>query len=93
MSEPMSSVEIEDVLSSIRRLVSQDHRTQPRALPKGEDKLLLTPALRVVPPSTAPARPRSTLPRLHLGAATPQAEVVAPFPRPAPVDRAEVMSG
>ncbi len=43
----MSSVEIEDVLSSIRRLVTQDLR--PRA-PVMDDKLLLTPALRVVPP-------------------------------------------
>lgn len=57
MSEPMSSVEIEDVLSSIRRLVSDDLRAQPRApQPQVEapaqaagDKLLLTPALRIVP--------------------------------------------
>lgn len=49
MSEPLSSVEIEDVLSSIRRLVSEDLRPVPRGVPapKG-DKLLLTPALRVV---------------------------------------------
>lgn len=60
MSEPMSSVEIEDVLSSIRRLVSDDLRPQgrqpqvtappvePAPVPAG-DKLLLTPALRIVP--------------------------------------------
>ncbi len=68
MSEPMSNHEIEDVLSSIRRLVSDDLRPAPRtsgapdmAPPplnsalhavqtKGRpaDKLLLTPALRVV---------------------------------------------
>lgn len=65
MSEPMTSPEIEDVLSSIRRLVSDDLR-QARALmaatqaeaeaepasaavADGEaDKLLLTPALRVI---------------------------------------------
>lgn len=58
MSEPMSSVEIEDVLSSIRRLVSEDLR--PAAAPKvpapevevakpQSGKLILTPALRVVP--------------------------------------------
>jgi hypothetical protein len=46
MSERMSSVEIEDVLSSIRRLVTQDLRPKPPAI---GDKLLLTPALRVVP--------------------------------------------
>jgi len=50
MSEPLSSVEIEDVLSSIRRLVSEDLRPVPRPVPppSGSDKLLLTPALRVV---------------------------------------------
>ena len=54
MSEPMSSNEIEDVLSSIRRLVSEDLRPaagrapQAEAEPVAADKLLLTPALRVV---------------------------------------------
>lgn len=45
MSEPMSSLEIEDVLASIRRLVSDDLRpaNRPHA-----SKLILTPALRVV---------------------------------------------
>lgn len=56
MSERMSSVEIEDVLSSIRRLVTQDLRPKPPVI---GDKLLLTPALRVVPAAdaseTAPA--------------------------------------
>jgi cell pole-organizing protein PopZ len=53
MSEPMSTVEIEDVLSSIRRLVSEDLRPTQRlvsaALQKGAAKLILTPALRIVP--------------------------------------------
>lgn len=69
MSEPMSSVEIEDVLSSIRRLVSEDLRPaaraataappRPAAVPDGE-KLILTPALRVVPgvEDTAPEDPQ-----------------------------------
>ena len=52
MSEPMSSVEIEDVLSSIRRLVSEDLRpaSRPALTPKPDtgDKLILTPAFRVV---------------------------------------------
>jgi hypothetical protein len=65
MSEPMSSVEIEDVLSSIRRLVSEDLRpATPRTPAPAENhapapaaeqvasKLILTPALRVVPPET-----------------------------------------
>jgi hypothetical protein len=60
MSEPLSSHEIEDVLSSIRRLVSEDLRPAPGRLPGGDPapaaaaappsggKLLLTPSLRVV---------------------------------------------
>jgi hypothetical protein len=52
MSEPMTAVEIEDVLSSIRRLVSEDlrptHRLVSAALEKGASKLILTPALRIV---------------------------------------------
>lgn len=60
MSERLSSVEIEDVLSSIRRLVSEDLRPSPKSeaaapsvaaaaeAPAG-DKLILTPALRIDP--------------------------------------------
>ena len=61
MSEPMTSGEIEDVLSSIRKLVSEDLRPQPRVaasqtpqvpvnrgMAPEADKLILTPALRVV---------------------------------------------
>ncbi len=54
MSEALSSSEIEDVLSSIRRLVSDDMR--PAALlgaAADRDKLLLTPSLRVVPSEPA----------------------------------------
>lgn len=54
MSDPVSNAEIEDVLSSIRRLVSDDHRDgsaqAPSAAEGGEpqsDRLVLTPALRV----------------------------------------------
>ncbi len=56
MAEPISSSEIEDVLSSIRRLVSQDlrpaSRPDPTRPPDAEAEaghLLLTPALRIVP--------------------------------------------
>lgn len=52
MSEPLSTFEIEDVLSSIRRLVSEDlrptHKLVSAALQNGAAKLILTPALRVV---------------------------------------------
>lgn len=58
MSEPLTSGEIEDVLSSIRRLVSDDLRPAPRPntppQPAG-DKLILTPALRVVSDQSEPA--------------------------------------
>lgn len=68
MSEPMSSGEIEDVLSSIRRLVSEDLRPvtaqpKPVALPN-PGKLLLTPALRVVS-NTPPMIPKTPVLRLE----------------------------
>ena len=51
MSDPVSNVEIEDVLSSIRRLVSEETGAQPRPSPvrqpRQESRLVLTPALRV----------------------------------------------
>ena len=50
MSKPVTNVEIEDVLSSIRRLVSSSDRAErPEDAPRNEaaDKLVLTPALRV----------------------------------------------
>ena len=59
MNERMSNVEIEDVLSSIRKLVSEDLRpaaapapvaTAPRS---GAPRLVLTPALRVDVPAAA----------------------------------------
>jgi len=51
MSESVSNVKIEDVLSSIRRLVSEEHRAELRPSPRKStaqsDRLVLTPALRV----------------------------------------------
>ncbi len=51
MSEPVSNVEIEDVLSSIRRLVSEENRPPLRRTPKDEQhkptRLVLTPSLLV----------------------------------------------
>ncbi|MGL6211707.1 MAG: hypothetical protein ACRC14_17940 [Paracoccaceae bacterium] len=62
MSEPLSSVEIEDVLSSIRRLVSEDLRPVPRGVPAlGGEKLLLTPALRVVSEAPVVAQPEAVV--------------------------------
>ena len=58
MSDPMTNMEIEDVLSSIRRLVSEDLRPAPRdsapSAPRPlepEGKLVLTPAFRVTEPA------------------------------------------
>ncbi|MFN3846501.1 MAG: hypothetical protein ACK4RZ_11885 [Paracoccaceae bacterium] len=90
MSEPMSNTEIEDVLSSIRRLVSEDLRPAPRGqthpqptkaeIPAPSDKLLLTPALRVVTthPAESPVAPPADL--------DPVAAVVAPEPMAAVED-------
>ena len=69
MSEPVTNAQIEDVLSSIRRLVSEDgrsdmHNEQPRqaradasgSAPEKADRLVLTPALRVEEPQAAPVQ-------------------------------------
>jgi hypothetical protein len=66
MSEPLTSHEIEDVLSSIRRLVSEELRpgarsaapsaAAPAAPVADAGKLMLTPALRVVPDSAPMAQ-------------------------------------
>ena len=57
MPGQMSSSEIEDMLTSIRRLVSDDLRPGPRPQIVSkivfEQKLILTPALRVVPSAAA----------------------------------------
>ncbi|PJE35175.1 hypothetical protein CVM52_18475 [Pseudooceanicola lipolyticus] len=63
MSDPVSNLEIEDVLSSIRRLVTEEARSAPRrqdkeAAPKaGNDRLVLTPSQRVSDDSDTPAAP------------------------------------
>ena len=63
MSDPVTNVAIEDVLSSIRRLVSEDARVRPlglRAEPEVPEaaagKLVLTPALRVSAPAADDAQ-------------------------------------
>ncbi|WP_370402205.1 hypothetical protein [Sulfitobacter sp. JB4-11] len=48
MSEPVTNAEVEDVLSSIRRLVSEEKRPKQAEQPRqSADRLVLTPALRV----------------------------------------------
>jgi hypothetical protein len=49
MAGPLSSEEIEDVVSSVRRLVSNEQRPRTLSRDLNSERLLLTPALRVVP--------------------------------------------
>ncbi|WP_094035206.1 hypothetical protein [Antarctobacter heliothermus] len=62
MSDPVTNVEIEDVLSSIRRLVSEEERPPRGAQRSVPERLVLSPALRVPdaadPPTKAPGRGR-----------------------------------
>jgi hypothetical protein len=56
MSGPLNSNEIEDVISSVRRLVSVDVRQRPDAPGAAAERLVLTPSLRIVaePPVAEP---------------------------------------
>ena len=70
MSETVTNAEVEDVLSSIRRLVSEDRKPaqKPSEAPAIEEKLVLTPSLRVSndAPVAAPrkeAKPEAVQPR------------------------------
>lgn len=56
MSGPLNSNEIEDVVSSVRRLVSVDVRQRPGAPGAAAERLVLTPSLRIVaePPDAKP---------------------------------------
>ncbi len=47
MSDPVTNVEIEDILSSIRRLVSDEGKPVEDGESREEDRLVLTPSLRV----------------------------------------------
>ena len=71
MSEPVSNAEIEDVLSSIRRLVSENTGPDrsPSDVPETSEKLVLTPAFRVLDKDEAPQ---------DLPVDTPEAEAPAP---------------
>ena len=93
MSDPVTNVEIEDVLASIRRLVS-DEPPEPVAAKDKVEKLVLTPALRVnndVQPGQSPVVKPATSDTSASGqsgspaAMTLGAEyAVAPAPTPKP---------
>ena len=81
MSEPLTSHEIEDVLSSIRRLVSADLRPTVKA-PESTgpaEKLLLTPSLRIVETQATPvvAKAPSAAPVAASAPVTASPEVAA----------------
>ncbi|MCB1365775.1 MAG: hypothetical protein KDK02_16785 [Rhodobacteraceae bacterium] len=63
MSDPVSKTEIEDVLSSIRRLVSEESWTEPRRAAPPEKvehgRLVLTPSLRVADTPRSKPDPQS----------------------------------
>jgi hypothetical protein len=56
MAGPLSSEEIEDVVSSVRRLVSNEQRPRTLSRDLNSERLLLTPAQRVMP-ETSPLAP------------------------------------
>jgi hypothetical protein len=57
MSGPQGSSEIEDFVSSVRRLVSVEARSRPTTRELAQDRLVLTPAFRVVPDADEPEAP------------------------------------
>ncbi len=61
MSGSMSKTEIEDVLSSIRRLVTEEQLQQQRPVARSSDKLVLTPALRIAPALPEAPQPLPTV--------------------------------
>lgn len=56
MAGPLSNEEIEDVVSSVRRLVSNEQRPRPLSRDLNSERLVLTPAQRVVS-ETSPLSP------------------------------------
>lgn len=75
MAGPLSSEEIEDVVSSVRRLVSNEQKPRTLSRDLNAERLLLTPALRVVPESSplAPLVLSAPLPDMPLPEAPPEA--------------------
>jgi len=92
MSDPVTNVEIEDVLTSIRRLIGQGGTAgpagaadvvAPHTASGGRDRLVLTPALRVVEPRFSVAERRADNAK---GAPDKGAGVLHHTPRPVPGD-------
>lgn len=71
--------EIEDVVSSVRRLVSPEARPRPLSRDLGLEKLILTPALRVVPEPKPVVKPKAK------AAVAPKHSRKAETPKPDPI--------
>lgn len=87
MADSMKTQEIEDVLTSIRRLVSEDLRPAPRPLTRPAGRLVLTPALRVEAPAASPGVLRLTgaaLVRPPVGGDAGYVEEIETPPAPVP---------
>lgn len=90
MSDAVTSAEIEDLLTSIRRLVSEHPGTPAEGPAPGEGVLVLTPALRVVDPG-APFEPAGPQPVADEESAAPAQEPRAED-RPSPEPQAQAHS-
>ncbi len=97
MSDPVTNVEIEDVLSSIRRLVSEgdkprkDAAQQLETAPKAPERLVLTPALRVDEPrQDTPLELPEADGFLELSDSSVTPEAAPEAADPSPTDRADL---
>ncbi|WP_319824421.1 hypothetical protein [Thalassovita sp.] len=88
MSNPVTNADIEDVLSSIRRLVSEEARPQSAPKPAvANDRLVLTPALRVMETDRPEEVPSGSAPLETVEADTDQPQEL---PRPELVEGHEL---
>ncbi|AZL60725.1 hypothetical protein EI545_19010 [Tabrizicola piscis] len=92
MAEPLSTDDIEDVVSSVRRLVSPDARPRTVSRDLGMEKLLLTPALRVMP--EAEIKPDTLVLTQFVAETAPEVEDVLAdvLTDPMPAEAAEVIA-
>ena len=85
MAGPLTSEEIEDVVSSVRRLVSNEQSSRQLSRNLNAERLMLTPSLRVVS-ETSPLAP------LILDVPTPEVAPVLSFPLPDAATAEEVLT-
>ncbi|MFZ3581848.1 hypothetical protein ACOI1H_06700 [Loktanella sp. DJP18] len=93
MSDPMTNLEIEDVLSSIRRLVAEglpEKAAPPDVPPRPMPRLVLTPALRVDAPAGTPVQ--ATQSPVRLGESQRVDDKAAVAAPDSPADRASLLA-